>query len=45
VNEAVAPAQKVCLTGATGFIGRHVAQLLAQRGHRVRCLVREQSNT
>ena len=45
MNEAVASAQKVCLTGATGFVGRHVAQLLAQRGHRVRCLVREQSNT
>jgi dihydroflavonol-4-reductase len=45
VNEAVTSDQKVCLTGATGFVGRHVAQLLAQRGHRVRCLVREQSNT
>ena len=45
MHEAVASAQKVCLTGATGFVGRHVAQLLARRGHRVRCLVREQSNT
>jgi dihydroflavonol-4-reductase len=33
----------VCLTGATGFVGRHVAQLLAKRGHRVRCLVRKKS--
>jgi dihydroflavonol-4-reductase len=45
VSEAAASVQKVALTGATGFVGRHVAQLLAQRGHRVRCLVREQSNT
>jgi dihydroflavonol-4-reductase len=36
--------KKVCLTGATGFVGRHVAQLLAKRGHRVRCLVRKNSN-
>jgi dihydroflavonol-4-reductase len=36
---------KVCLTGATGFVGRHVAQLLAERDHQVRCLVREQSDT
>jgi dihydroflavonol-4-reductase len=45
VDEASPSAQKVCLTGATGFVGRHVAQLLAQRGHQVRCLVRDQSNT
>ena len=45
MNGAVASVRKVCLTGATGFVGRHVAQLLAQRGHPVRCLVRKQSNT
>lgn len=36
--------KKVCLTGATGFVGRHVAQLLVKRGHRVRCLVRKNSD-
>jgi dihydroflavonol-4-reductase len=44
VSEAAVSKQSVGLTGATGFVGRHVAQLLAQRGHRVRCLVREKSN-
>lgn len=29
------------LTGATGFLGRHLVELLAERGHRVRALVRE----
>jgi ornithine--oxo-acid transaminase len=36
----------VCLiTGATGFIGGHLAQRLVQEGHRVRCLVRAGSDT
>jgi NADH dehydrogenase len=30
----------VAMTGATGFVGRHVAALLARRGHTVRALVR-----
>ncbi len=30
----------VALTGASGFVGRHVLDLLEQRGHRVRALVR-----
>ncbi|PYO74891.1 MAG: hypothetical protein DMD67_12870 [Gemmatimonadetes bacterium] len=30
----------IAVTGATGFVGRHVATLLARRGHRVRALVR-----
>jgi ornithine--oxo-acid transaminase len=36
----------VCLiTGATGFIGSHLAQRLLQEGHQVRCLVRASSDT
>jgi dihydroflavonol-4-reductase len=45
VDEVSPSAKRVCLTGATGFVGRHVAQLLAQRGYPVRCLVRDESNT
>src|SRR5579875_3581173 len=36
----------MCLvTGATGFIGGHLAERLAREGHRVRCLVRPSSDT
>jgi uncharacterized protein YbjT (DUF2867 family) len=31
----------VFLTGGTGFVGRHVARRLAERGHRLRALVRQ----
>ncbi len=31
---------RIAVTGATGFVGRHVAALLASRGHAVRALVR-----
>ncbi len=31
------------ITGASGFVGWHVARLLSERGHRVRALVRPQS--
>src|SRR5213078_1169049 len=31
---------KVCVTGATGFVGWHVARLLIERGDTVRALVR-----
>ena len=35
-----------CLvTGATGFIGGHLARRLFREGYRVRCLVRDRSDT
>jgi nucleoside-diphosphate-sugar epimerase len=37
--------ERVLLTGATGFIGGHLAQRLAQDGWTVRCLVRASSDT
>jgi dihydroflavonol-4-reductase len=36
---------KVFITGATGFIGTHLVQRLAQTEHEMRCLVRETSRT
>src|SRR5262245_2460229 len=36
---------KVLVTGATGFLGSHVADLLCERGHEVRALVRKTSDT
>lgn len=35
---------KVLVTGATGFLGSHVAEQLARRGHEVRVLVRSTSD-
>jgi nucleoside-diphosphate-sugar epimerase len=35
----------VLVTGATGFIGGHLAQRLVAEGHRVRCIVRATSDT
>jgi uncharacterized protein YbjT (DUF2867 family) len=32
----------VAITGATGFVGRHITAQLLRRGHRVRALVRDQ---
>ncbi len=40
----VAPSPLVTLTGATGFLGGHVADLLLARGYRVRVSVRSSSN-
>jgi dihydroflavonol-4-reductase len=39
------PAGLVFLTGATGFIGSRLARRLAERGWRLRCLVRPSSRT
>ncbi len=36
---------KVLVTGASGFIGNAVAHRLVDQGHKVRCLVRQTSNT
>lgn len=33
------------ITGATGLLGSHIAELLVARGERVACLVRRESNT
>ena len=33
----------IAVTGATGFVGRHIATVLARRGHAVRALVRSPS--
>ncbi len=46
-GKAIDPSRDgVCLvTGATGFIGGHLAQRLVQEGHQVRCLVRASSDT
>jgi len=35
----------ILVTGATGFIGSHLAERLISGGHRVRCLVRKTANT
>lgn len=35
---------KVGITGATGFVGSHLAEYLVRHGHQITCLVRETSN-
>lgn len=35
---------KIFVTGATGFIGKHLVRRLAAEGHTIRCLVRKNSN-
>lgn len=34
----------ILITGATGFIGRHLLKALIEKGHHCRCLVRESSS-
>jgi uncharacterized protein YbjT (DUF2867 family) len=34
----------VCITGSTGFVGRHIAHELCSRGLKVRCMVRPTSD-
>ncbi len=36
---------KTLVTGASGFIGKHLVRTLVEQGRDVRCLVRETSNT
>jgi len=36
---------KALVTGATGFIGSHLVDLLLQKNYSVRCLIRKSSNT
>jgi nucleoside-diphosphate-sugar epimerase len=40
-----APGELCLITGATGFIGGHLAEGLVRQGYSVRCLVRESSDT
>lgn len=42
---ASAGADRCLITGATGFIGSHLAQRLSSAGYAVRCLVRSSSDT
>ena len=43
MNEGETRCTKVLVTGATGFLGRHVTRALVEAGHDVRVLVRRES--
>ena len=45
MNEANSSPLTTLVTGATGFLGSHVARLLLERGDRVRVLQRASSST
>lgn len=44
-HAGIQPGERVCVTGATGFIGSHVVTTLLDRGYRVRGTVRDPKNT
>ena len=44
-HAGIQPGERVCVTGATGFIGSHVITTLLDRGYRVRGTVRDPKNT
>jgi dihydroflavonol-4-reductase len=44
-HAGIQPGERVCVTGATGFIGSHVILTLLERGYRVRGTVRDPKNT
>ncbi len=43
LGPGVAGMKPKLVTGASGFIGWHIARLLAEKGHRIRALVRPTS--
>jgi dihydroflavonol-4-reductase len=44
-HSGIQPGERVCVTGAAGFVGSHVVCLLLERGYRVRGTVRDPGNT
>lgn len=45
MSARIEQAQRVCVTGSTGFLGRHLVRALLERGYRLRLLVRADSDT